>query len=78
MVKNSTASARDTGLIPGSRRYPGVENDNPFQYSCLENAMDRGAWWDAVHGDANRVRDDRVTQHVYTSMYYFCASDLVI
>ena len=37
MVKNSPASARDTGLIPGSRRYPGVENGNPFQYSCLEN-----------------------------------------
>ena len=52
VVKNSNASARDAGLIPGSRRYPGVENGNPFQYSCLGNAMDRGAWRATVHGDA--------------------------
>ena len=35
---------RDVGLIPGSGRYPGGGNDNPPQYSCLENPMDRGAW----------------------------------
>ena len=35
--------ARDTGSIPGSRRYPGERNGNPLQYSCLENFMDRGA-----------------------------------
>ena len=40
----------DLGSIPGSRRSPGEENDNPLQYSCLENSMDRGAWWDTVHG----------------------------
>ena len=34
----------DLGLIPGSGRSPGEENGNPFQYSCLENPMDRGAW----------------------------------
>ena len=33
-----------------SRRSPGVGNDNPLQYSCLENFMDRGAWWATVHG----------------------------
>ena len=46
MVKNQRASAedaRDVGLIPGSRRYHGVRNGNPLQYSCLENSMDRGA-----------------------------------
>jgi len=45
MVKNLPANvggARDESLIPGSRRYPGVRNGNPLQYSCLENSMDRG------------------------------------
>ena len=46
----NAGDARDTGLIPGLRRYPGVGNGNPFQYSCLENSMNRGVWWAAVHG----------------------------
>ena len=37
---------------PGSGRSPGEGNDNPLQYSCLENPMDRGAWWATVHGVA--------------------------
>ena len=44
MVKNSPANAgqlRDAGLIPGSGRYPGGGNENPLQYACLENPMDR-------------------------------------
>ena len=41
---------RNSSLIPGSGRPPGGENGNPFQSSCLENPMDRGAWWVAVHG----------------------------
>ena len=41
---------RDTGLIPGSRRFLGVGNGNPLQYSCLENSMGRGAWQATVHG----------------------------
>ena len=40
---------RDMDLIPGSRRSPGGGHGNPFQYSCLENPMDRGAWWATVH-----------------------------
>ena len=40
----------DAGLIPGSGRSPGEGNGSPLQYSCLENPMDRGAWWSAVHG----------------------------
>ena len=47
MVKNPPANAgdiRDIGLIPGSERSPGGGHDNPVQYSCLENPMDRGAW----------------------------------
>ena len=35
----------DVGLIPGSGRSPGGGHGNPFQYSCLENPVDRGAWW---------------------------------
>ena len=40
------------GLIPGSGKPPGVGNGNPFQYFCLENCMDRGAWWATAHGVA--------------------------
>ena len=52
MVKNLPANAedmRDLGSIPGLGRSPGVGNGNPLQYSCLENPMDRGAWWASVH-----------------------------
>ena len=45
--KESSVNAgdtRDRGLIPGSRRFPRVENGTIFQYSCLENPIDRGAW----------------------------------
>ena len=49
-VKDLPANARDLGSIPGSVRSPGKGNGNPFQYSCLENPMDRGAWWATVHG----------------------------
>ena len=49
MVKNLPANAGDTGLIPGSERSPREGNGNPFQYSCLKNPMDRGAWRATVH-----------------------------
>ena len=49
MIKNPPASAGDTGLIPGSGRYPGEGNGHPLQYSCLENSMDRGGWQATVH-----------------------------
>ena len=48
VVKNLPANAgdtRDAGSVPRSGRSPEVGNGNPFQYSCLENSMDRGAWW---------------------------------
>ena len=48
---NSEAT-RDVGSIPRSERYPGEGNGHPLQYSCLENPMDRGAWWATVHGVA--------------------------
>ena len=52
MVKNPPANAGDTGSVPGLGRSPGEGNGNPLQYSysCLENPMDRGAWWAAVRG----------------------------
>ena len=52
VVKNPPANAgdvRDTGSIHGSGRSPGEGFGNPFQYACLENPMDRGAWWVIVH-----------------------------
>ena len=52
MVKNPLANARDTGLIPALERSPGVGNGNPLQYSYLENLVDRGVMWAAVHGVA--------------------------
>ena len=45
LVKNLPANAGDAGLIPESGRSLGEGNGNPLQYSCLENPMDRGAWW---------------------------------
>ena len=53
VVKNPPANAGDpgdTGAITGSGRSPGIGNDNPLQYSCLENSMDRGGWQATVHG----------------------------
>ena len=50
--KASVYNAGDLGLIPGLGRFSGEGNGNPFQYSCLENPMDRGAWKAAVHGVA--------------------------
>ena len=66
--KNPSANAgdiRDVGSIPGSERSPGGGHGNPLQYSCLENAMDRGAW----HALVNRVaksftRLKQLTTHV--------------
>ena len=59
MVKNLPASAgdlRDAGSILGLGRFPGEGNSNPLQDSCLENPMDRGAWWATVH----RVTQSRI------------------
>ena len=55
MVKNPPVNAganRDIVSIPMSGRFSGAGNGNPLLYSCLENPVDRGAWWAAVHGVA--------------------------
>ena len=52
MIKNMPANAgstRDAGSIPGSGRSPGEGNGNTLQHSCLENSIDRGAWWATIH-----------------------------
>ena len=49
MVNNPPADAEDPGLIPEWGRTLGAGNGDPLQYSCLENPMDRGAWWATVH-----------------------------
>ena len=48
--KEAAYNAGDLGSILVSARSPGEGNGNPLQYSCLENSMDRGAWWALVHG----------------------------
>ena len=57
VVKNPPANAGDMGLIPRLERSPGGGNGNPFQYSCLENPMDRGAWLATIH-EVAKVRHD--------------------
>ena len=64
VVKKLPANAgdsRDMDSIPGSERSTGVENGNPFQYSYLENSMDRGAWRATVHG----VTESDMTEHIF-------------
>ena len=67
-VKNPSANAgdiRDVSSTPGSRRSPLEGNGNPLQYSCLENIMDRGAWWATVHEVAkSRTRLSNTFQSV--------------
>ena len=58
VVKNPLANAgyvRDTGSIPELGRSPGGGHRSPLQYSCLENPIDRRAWWATVHGVAKSL-----------------------
>ena len=65
-LKNLPANAGGEGLIPGSGRSPGEGNGNPLQYSCLENPMDRGAWWVTVSGLAKSgTRLNNTTKNGY-------------
>ena len=66
VVKNlpgNAGHARDESLIPGSGRSPEVGNGNSFQYSCLENCMDGGAWQGTVH----KMAESDTTEHNITS-----------
>ena len=64
VVKNLPANERDIrdmGSIPGPERSP----RNPLQCSCLENSLDRGAWWDTIHGAAKSCMELSTAQHIY-------------
>ena len=67
LVKNPLANAgdiRNVGSSPGSERSPGKGHGNPLWYSCLENPMDRGAWWATVRRVAkSRTRLKRLSRH---------------
>ena len=65
VVKNPPAKTEDMGLIPGLGRSPGEGKGNPPQFSCLENLMDRGAWWTTVHGvTKNQTQLKRLSTHI--------------
>ena len=63
MVKNPPANAGDMDQTPGSGRFPGGGSGYPFQHSCLENPMEKGAWWATVH-EVTKVRHDLSTEYV--------------
>ena len=67
-VKASACNVGDLGSIPESGRSPGEGNGNPLQYSCLENPMDRGAWWAPVHG----VAKSQTRLSDFTSLHFTC------
>ena len=62
--KESAQVIREVGSIPRSGRSPGGGHGNSLQYSCLENPMDRGAWWATFHGVAkSQTRLKRLSMH---------------
>ena len=66
-VKNLPAMQETQVQSLGLGRSPGEENGYPFQYSCLENSMDRGAWWSRVHGAHKELGvTDRLTLSLFT------------
>ena len=69
MVKNpptNTGDIRDMGSIPGFERSTGGGHGNPFQYSCLEIPMDRGAWQATVHKVSKESDTTEATEHAHT------------
>ena len=74
VVKNlpvNVGDIRDMGLIAQSGRSPGGGHGNPLQYSCLENPMDKGAWWATVHKVAkSRTQLKQLSMHVSLKVNY--------
>ena len=60
---------------PGSGRSPGGGHGNPLQYSCLENPIDRGAWWALVHRVAQGCKSCRETSQAHLFVYLFWLSN---
>ena len=79
--KESTYNVGDLGLIPRLGRSPGEGHSNLVQYSCLDNPMDRGAWWAAVHALAKSWTSDSVcwvTKHsISPKLDLFYSSDML-
>ena len=69
-VKRLAYNEGDLGSIPGSGRSSGEGNGNPLWYSCLENPMDRGAWWATVHW----VTKSRTRLSNFTSLLLWCST----
>ena len=70
----SAGDTGDMGSIPGWERSPGEVNGSPLHYSCLENPMDRGAWWATVHGVSKswtRLKELTVHTHAHTHTCIF-------
>ena len=74
VVKNPPAHAGDLGLTPELGRSPREGNGNPLQYSCLENAMDRGAWQVTVHGVTKKsdMTEHTLLRHQGRTIEYDC------
>ena len=75
--KESTYSAGDTGFIPGSGKPPGEGNGNPLQSSCLENSMDRGAWWATVQRVSKSQTWLDIVAHSTVSLYLLTMATIV-
>ena len=70
----SACNVGDLGLIPGPGRSSGEGNANPLQYSCLENPMDRGAWWATIHGVAKSQTRLNEFTFTFTAVLQYCVS----
>ena len=79
--KESICNAGDPGLIPGSGKSPGEGHGNPFQYSCLENPVDSGAWLAIVHGVTKRktgLSDSHFSTDEWIKwIYYIHSMDII-
>ena len=86
MIENPSANSgdiREEGSIPGSGRSPGGEHGKPLQNSCLENPMDRGAWWATVHGVAESDTNEHTSTLLHTlrskrSSSLYCVAGTVL
>ena len=74
----SDCNVGDLGSIPGSGRSPREGNDNPLQYSCLKNPLDRGVWCATVHGGHTEPDTTKATQHGVTLSQYMLKSGIRI